>query len=118
MLYARWRLSHIPSTCVGRTISKQIRKSLYLHHQMQVLVLQHTYDTLDMLYAYTVLTLTLPLGPRDTVCVLNACYTDLNGTGQPSASYSDSTPRGRRALRHNILFHPWVQGSMVGCNCQ
>ena len=39
LLYARWRLPQIPSTCMGRTIPKQIRKSWYLHSGMQMLVL-------------------------------------------------------------------------------
>ena len=81
MLYAKWRLSHIPYTCMGRTIPKQMRKSLYLCSGMQVIVRYHTYDTLHMPYVCTVLTLPLPLGPRDTVCVSNASYNDRNGTG-------------------------------------
>ena len=83
---------------------------MYLHRGMQVLVLQHTYDTLHMSYACTVLPLPLSLGPRDTFCVSDASYNDLN-LARPKA-----IPLYGNGVRvaHHILFYPWEQGSMVG----
>ena len=95
---------------MGRTIPKQIRKPLYHYNGMQVLVLQQTYNTLDILYVCTVLTLTLPMGPRDIVGVSKGSYRDLIRTGQPSASYSDSAPYRRRARRAQYTFPPMGAG--------
>ena len=77
---------------------------------MQVLVLEHTYNTLDMPYACSLLNLTFSLWPRHTVCVANASCRDLNGTSQRSASYSDSTPWRRRARRAQHTFPPMGAG--------
>ena len=71
-----------------------------------------------MLYACTVLTLTLYLGPRDMIYVLNASYRDLNGTGQLGttlfASYSDSAPWGWRAHCAQHTFPP-MGARIDGC---
>ena len=49
-------------------------------------------DTLHMWYACTVLTLTSLMGSRDTVCVSNVSYRDLNGTRRaPHTSTPGST---------------------------
>ena len=63
-----------------------------------------------MSYACTVLPLPLPVGPRDTFCVSNASYNDLD-LGRPKAI---SLCGNGVHVAHHILFYTWEQGSMVG----
>ena len=71
-----------------------------------------------MAHAVRVYSVDSNVGPRDTIRVSNASHKDVNGMGQRNtklfASYSHSIRREGVHVAHNILFHPWEQGSMVG----
>ena len=65
VFYARWRLSHIMSTCMGGIVSQAdkdfIVPAFWNAGASAVAQVRHS--------EHAVLTLTLPLGPTDTVCV-------------------------------------------------